>query len=174
VPRFGDPVPLGPGHVVEGFDCGRASLNVWLERHARQAAAVGSARTYVIVDARQERVVAYHALSAAALEREGASSRTVKGMPQYPIPVVLLARLAVDLSVCGRGLGAWLLRDAMLRTLAAADTIGVRAMLVHAIDEDAAAFYLRHGFERSPTDPRHLMILIKDITAAANAASKDR
>jgi len=174
VPRFTEPEPLGPDHVVEGFDCGQTSLNIWLMRHARQAAAVGSARTYVVVDAHQGRVVGYHALAAAALEREAATARIVKGMPQYPIPVVLLARLAVDLSVAGRGLGAWLLGDAMTRTLAAAETIGVRAMLVHAIDQDTAAFYLRHGLEASPTDRRHLMILIKDIAASLNAASQDR
>ena len=159
---------------LEGFDCGRASLNVWLVRYARQAAAVGSARTYVILDAQQARVVGYYALTAAGLERDSATARIVKGMPQYPIPVVLLARLAVDLSVAGRGLGAWLLRDAMMRTLAAAETIGVRAMLVHAIDQHAAGFYLRHGLEASPTEPRHLMILIKDIAASLNAVSQDR
>jgi GNAT superfamily N-acetyltransferase len=174
VPRFGDPEPLGPGHVIAGFDCGRSSLNVWLERYARQAATSGSARTYVIIDAHQERVVGYHALTAAALERDGATPRVIKGMPQYPIPVVLLARLAVDLSVAGRGLGAELLRDAMMRALVASETIGVRAMLVHAIDGDARAFYRRHGLEPSPTDPLHLMILIKDIAAAANSASTDR
>lgn len=173
MPRFGDPEPLRRDHVVEGFDCGRASLNLWLVRHARQAAAAGSARTYVVLDAEQARVVGYHALTAAGLEREAATARIIKGMPQYPIPVVLLARLAVDLSVSGRGLGAWLLRDAMTRTLAAAETIGVRAMLVHAVDEEAAAFYLRHGLEASPTDPRHLMILIKDIVVALDAVSKD-
>jgi len=174
VPRFGDPEPLGPDHVVEGFDCGRTSLNVWLIRYARQAAAVGSARTYVVVDAQQARVVGYHALAAAGLEREAATARIVTRMPQYPIPVVLLARLAVDLSVIGGGLRAWLLRDAMTRTLAAAETIGVRAMLVHAIDQDAAGFYLRHGLEPSPTEPRHLMILIKDIAASLNVVSQNR
>ena len=174
MPRFSEPEPLGPDHVLEGFDCGRASLNVWLARYARQASAVGSARTYVVLDAHQRRVVGYHALAAAGLERDSATARIVKRMRQYPIPVVLLARLAVDISVAGRGLGAWLLRDAMSRTLAAAETIGVRAMLVHAIDQDAAAFYLRHGLEASPTDPRHLMILIKDIAASLNATSQDR
>ena len=172
MPRFSEPEPLGPDHVVEGFDCGRVSLNVWLVRYARQAAA--SARRYVTVDAQQGRVVGYHALTAGALEREPATARLVKGTPHHPIPAVLLARLAVDLSVTGRGLGSWLLRDAMTRTLAAAETIGVRAMLVHAIDQDTAAFYLRHGLEASPTDPRHLMILIKDIAASLNAASQDR
>ena len=147
---------------------------MWLARYASQAAAAGSARTYVVVDEQQKRVVGYHALTAAGLERDSATARIVKGMPQYPIPVVLLARLAVDVSVAGRGLGGWLLRDAMMRTLAAADAIGVRAMLVHAIDQEAAGFYLRHGLEASPTDPRHLMILIKDIAASLDAASQDR
>lgn len=170
--RFGDPEPLSPDHVLEGFDCGRASLNVWLIRHARQAAAIGSARTYVVVDSDQKRVVGYDALTAAGIERESATARILKGMPQYPIPMVLLARLAVDLSVVRRGLGAWLLRDAMLRTLATSETIGVRAMLVHAIDEEARVFYLRHGFQPSPTDPLHLMILIKDIANAVEAAKE--
>jgi GNAT superfamily N-acetyltransferase len=91
-------------------------------------------------------------------------------MPRYPIPVVLLARLAVDNSVVGRGIGAWLLRDAMTRTLAAANTIGVRALLVHAIDDQARAFYLRHGLQPSPTDPLHLMIMLKDIAASLRTA----
>lgn len=170
--RFHDPEPLSADLVLEGFDCGRASLNVWLTRYALQADASGSARTYVVVDSEQERVVGYHALSAAAVEREAATARVVKGMPRYPIPVVLLARLAVDVSVTGRGLGAWLLRDAMTRSLAASETIGVRAMLVHAIDDEARGFYLRHGLKPSPTDELHLMILIKDIAAALDAAGR--
>jgi GNAT superfamily N-acetyltransferase len=169
VARFSDPEPLGPEHVVDGFDCGCTSLNAWLVRYARQATAGGSARTYVVVDADQQRVVGYHALTAAGIERQSATSRVVKGMPRYPVPVVLLARLAVDVTVTGRGLGAWLLRDAMLRALAAADTIGVRALLVHALDDDARAFYVRHGFEPSPTDRLHLMILLKDIAASLEA-----
>jgi len=174
VARFGDPELLGADHVLDGFDCGRASLDAWLDRHARQAAAAGSARTYVVVDSEPCRVVGYHALAAAGVEREAATARVLKGMPRYPVPVVLLARLAVDVSVARRGLGAWLLRDAMTRTLAASRTIGVRAMLVHAIDEDARAFYIRHGLKPSPTDPLHLMILIKDIATALDAATRTR
>jgi len=172
VPRFGDPEPLNSDHALERFDCGRASLNQWLQRHAHQAAAAGSARTYVTVDSEQNRVVGYYALTAAGLEREAATVRTTKGMPRYPIPVVLLARLAVDSTVTGRGLGAWLLRDAMFRTMAAARTIGVRAMLVHAVDDGARDFYLGHGLEPSPTDPLHLTILIKNIAAAVGTASR--
>jgi GNAT superfamily N-acetyltransferase len=174
VQRFGDPEPLGDGHVLDGFDCGRSSLNVWLSRYARQAAAVGSARTYVVVDSDQARVVGYHALTAAAVETEGATPRAIKGMPRYPVPAVLLARLAVDGSVVGHGVGAWLLRDAMLRTVSAADAIGVRVMLVHALDDNARRFYLRHGLEPSPTDPLHLMILVGDIVASMGSTTRDR
>jgi GNAT superfamily N-acetyltransferase len=166
VQRFSDPEPLGDGHVLDGFDCGRASLDVWLSRYARQAAAVGSARTYVVVDSEQARVIGYHALTAAAVETQAATSRAIKGMPRYPVPAVLLARLAVDRSVVGRGIGAWLLRDAMLRTVSAADTIGVRVMLVHDLDQNARRFYVGHGLEPSPTDPLHLMILVRDIVAS--------
>jgi predicted N-acetyltransferase YhbS len=118
-------------------------------------------------------VVGYHSLAAAGVEREAATPRVIKGMPRYPIPVILLARLAVDVSVSRRGLGGWLPRDAMTRTLSASETIGVSAMLVHAIDDDARRFYRRHGFEPSPTDELHLMILTKNIAAALDAASQD-
>ena len=105
MPRLGDPEPLTTDHAVERFDCGRASLNQWLQRHALQAAAAGSARTDVTVDAQQSRVVGYHGLTAAGIEREAATARTTKGMPRYPILVVLLARLAIDSTVTGHGLG---------------------------------------------------------------------
>jgi len=170
VPRFQDPEPLGASHRLEGFDCGTESLNVWLERHARQAQSVGSARTYVIDDAEQGRVVGYHALAAASVTRNEATARAARGMPRHPIPAILLARLAVDTSVQGHGLGAWLLRDAMLRTLSAAEEVGIRVLLVHAIDDTAASFYTRHGFETSPTDPLNLQMPIKDIRLAVEQA----
>jgi len=170
VPRFGDPRPLGAGDKVEDFDCGISSLSVWLSRHARAAAAAGSARTFVILDSRQERVVGYHALAAAEVRHAVATERVRKGMPRYPIPVILLARLAVDRSVQERGLGAWLLADAMRRAVSAAEAIGIRALVVHALDERARTFYQRHGLESSATDPQHLMILIKDIRAALDVA----
>jgi GNAT superfamily N-acetyltransferase len=91
-------------------------------------------------------------------------------MPRHPIPAALLARLAVDQSVQGHGIGAWLLRDAMLRTLAAAESVGIRVLLVHAINDNARRFYERHGFEASSTDPRNLQMLMKDVRASAEAA----
>ena len=163
MPRFGDPEPLGPDHPLGGFDCGVDSLNTWLPKHARGAAASGSARTYVIEDAEQSRVVGYHALCAASVSQREASARAGRGMPGHPIPAVLLARLAVDRSVQGRGVGAFLLRDAMARTFAAAAGLGIRVMLVHALDESARGFYLHHAFEPSPTDPMNLQLLVKDI-----------
>jgi GNAT superfamily N-acetyltransferase len=156
--------------VVDGFDCGTESLNRWLQRHAGQAQGAGSARTYVVHDEVQGRVVGYHAIAAASVTPDEATSRAARGMPRHPIPAILLARLAVDSSAQGRGLGAWLLRDAMLRTLSAADEVGIRVLLVHAIDERAAAFYERHGFEASATDALNLQMLVKDIRLAVEHA----
>jgi GNAT superfamily N-acetyltransferase len=161
--RFGDPEPLDAGHTLEGFDCGVGSLNIWLIEHARQAAAAGSARTFVMVDSKQERVCGYYALAAAAVAHEQATERARKGQPRHPIPAVLLARLAVDASVQGRGVGAWLLQDAMRRALSASDAVGMRVLLVHALDDNARDFYERWGFEPSPTDPLNLQMLFKDI-----------
>jgi GNAT superfamily N-acetyltransferase len=172
VPRFEEPEALAPGHDVVKFDCGIASLNVWLTRHAAQAAAAGSARTFVVVDAEQQRVVGYHALTAASIAHEQATPRAATGMPRHPIPAALIARLAVDVSVQGRGIGAWLLRDAMLRTLSAAESVGIRVLLVHALDDDARSFYERHGFEASPTDPLNLQMLMKDLRAAVDEAGR--
>ncbi len=100
------------------------------------------------------------------MRHENAAERLTKGMPRLDIPAVLLARLAVDSAVQGRGLGAWLLRDAMLRTVAVSNEVGIRALLVHAIDDSARAFYTRFGFEPSPTDRHNLQIIIKDIQAS--------
>ena len=168
--RFRDPEPLAGGHDVDAFKCGVESLDQWLKKHARQAMAIGSARTFVVHDDEQDRVVGYHALTAASIERSEATSRAAKGMPRHPIPAALLARLAVDQSVQGRGLGAWLLRDAMLRTLSAADALAIRVLLVHAIDDRAKRFYERHGFAPSPTDSFNLQLLLKDLRAAVEQA----
>lgn len=163
MPRFGDPERLTDSHQVDVFNCGVRSLDIWLVDHALQANRGGSAQTYVVTDAEQEgRVVGYHAIAAASVERAAATSRAARGMPD-PIPAVLLARLAVDQSVQGEGIGAWLLQDAMRRTLSVADELGVRILLVHAIDESARAFYERFGFEQSASNPFNLQLLIKDL-----------
>jgi GNAT superfamily N-acetyltransferase len=168
--RFGDPELLRPQHEVHGFSCGERSLDIWLCKHARSAGGTGSARTYVIVDATQQRVVGYHALTVAEIDHVEATASVAKGMPRYPIPAVLLARLAVDRSAQGQGLGSFLLRDAMARAAAAAEEVGIRALLVHALTPKARAFYLRHGLQPSPTDEMHLMIPIKGIRASMAAA----
>lgn len=161
--RFGDPEPLAAEHTLEGFDCGVESLNIWLIEHARQAAAAGSARTFVMVDSKQARVCGYYALAAAAITHEHATERARRGQPRHPIPAVLLARLAVDASVQGRGVGAWLLQDALRRSLSASEAVGMRVLLVHALDDNARGFYQRWGFEPSPTDRLNLQMLFKDI-----------
>jgi GNAT superfamily N-acetyltransferase len=168
--RFSDPELLARRHKLEGFDCGVESLNIWLLAHARGAAGVGSARTYVITDHDQDRVVGFHALNAASITHVEATGGVAKGVPRHPIPMILLARLAVDNSVKGEGLGAFLLRDAMVRAVGASEEIGARGLLVHALDDDAAAFYRHFGLEPSPTDKHNLQITIKAIRQAIAGA----
>jgi GNAT superfamily N-acetyltransferase len=170
VPRFLDPQPLDNEHRINGFECGVGSLDIWLIKHARAAAGAGSARTYVVVDSTQVRVVGYHALSLASIEHIDATPRAQKGMPRNPIPAMLLARLAVDKAAQGKGIGAFLLRDAMSRALSVAEQAGMRLLLVHAVNEDARAFYEHFGFETSPTDPMNLQLLVKDIRLALDKA----
>jgi GNAT superfamily N-acetyltransferase len=157
---IGAPQPLQAGHPLDTFDCGNAALNEWLMRHARQAHGSGSARTYVVLDAR--RVAGYFSLAVGQIDSLDAPERVRKGMGNYPIPVVILARLAVSLADQGRGLGVGLLQEAIRRTLVVADQAGVRALLTHPIDDAAARFYLRFGFEASPAREQQLILLLKD------------
>jgi len=163
------PEPLARHHGLDGFVCGEPALDEWLARHARPAHAAGAARVYVVTtDDDLAIVVGYYAVAAAHVEPAGATDRARKGQPTHrPVPAVLLARLAVAGQHQGGGLGRSLLQDVLLRSLAAADPIGVRVVLVHAKNERAKAWYQRYGFEESPTDPFHLMLLIKDVRALA-------
>jgi predicted N-acetyltransferase YhbS len=161
-PRYDAPSPLAAEHDLAGFRCGDAALDEWLHRYALVNQAAGSARTYVAT--RAGRVVGYYALSSGAVSRADAPGRVGKAMPE-PVPVLLLGRLAVDRAEQGKGLGAYLLQDAILRTLNVAEQIGVRALLAHASNESAAAFYARFGFEPSPTDALHMLLLLKDARA---------
>ena len=154
------PEVLNTGHCVSPFDCGKPVLNDWLVRHARQSQASGSAKTFVVVD--RDRIVGYFSLTVGQVDTLEAPERIRKGMGQYPIPVVLLARLAVSLHHQGRGIGRGLLQDAIRRTLVMAEHAGIRALLAHPIDEDAARFYLRFGFVASPLCERQLLLLLKD------------
>jgi GNAT superfamily N-acetyltransferase len=172
LPRFSDPERLSAEHAVSGFDCGVGSLNIWLERHARTASAAGSAQTFVVTDGSQGgRVVGYYALAVASITHEEATKRATRGMPRHEIPAVLLARLAVDESVQRQGIGAFLLRDAMMRAITVSEEAGVRLMLVHAVNDEARRFYERFGFEPSPTDDMNLQMIIKDIRASLDAAA---
>lgn len=169
MPRFLDPQPLGSEHRINGFDCGVGSLGIWLVKHARAAAGAGSARTYVVMDTKQDRVVGYHALSLASIDHADAIDRGRKGMPKHPIPAMLLARLAVDKTVQGKGIGAFLLRDAMSRALSVAEQAGMRLLLVHALNGQARAFYEHFGFEPSPSNAMNLQLLVKDIRLALDS-----
>jgi ribosomal protein S18 acetylase RimI-like enzyme len=162
-PPLHGPVLLEQSHDVSGFDCGAVPLNDYLRKHAWHNNQNRSARTYVVL--RGNQVVGYYSLAAASVQRDQATARVVKGLAKHPIPVVLLARLAIDQTEKGRGLGSALLKDALLRSLQAADIIGCRAVLVHAKDQAAQSFYRKFGFESYPIDEFHLFLLIKDIHA---------
>jgi GNAT superfamily N-acetyltransferase len=142
------------------FDCAKPALNEWLLRHARQAQTSGSARTFVVTDG--DRVAGYFSLTVGQIDILDAPERIRKGMGQYPIPVVILARLAVDRAYQGRGIGVGMLQDAIRRTLVIAEQAGIRAMLTHPLDEDASRFYQRFGFIASPLREQQLLLLLKD------------
>ena len=157
------PEPLAEHHDVEAFASGMESLDIWLKRRAMKNQATGASRTFVACDGR--RVVAYYALASSAITLDDASGRFRRNMPN-PIPVVVLGRLAVDRSLQGKGLGRALVRDAGYRVIQAADTIGIRGMIVHALSTEAKAFYERVGFDPSPLDPMILMITLSDLNSS--------
>ncbi|MEO8597806.1 MAG: GNAT family N-acetyltransferase [Candidatus Solibacter sp.] len=162
---------LSKDHDLGHFDCGNEALNLWLKRFAWANVRNDSARVYV-AHRRDQVVVGYHALTAGSVSRGDAPDRIGRGLAAHPIGVVVLGRLAVDRSQQGRGLGVTLLQDALLRAEHAADTVGVRAVLVQAIDAAARSFYLRFGFSPSPVDEMRLMLLMKDLRAFLGAKPK--
>ncbi len=155
------PILLAKSHKIADFDCGKQPLNNFLIKYALQNQAAGGARTYALT--RADRVIGYYSLAPASVSPEDTSVRVNKGQGKYPVPVILMARFAIDISEQGKGLGKALFRDALRRALAGADAIGGRAFLVHAKDQEARNFYLKFGMEESPTDPLHLFFLFKDI-----------
>lgn len=155
------PTPLNISHDTSAFDCGKPALNAFLQRHALTNQSGGSARTFVV--AHENRVVGYYSLTAAAIDHEQASERVRKGQPRHPIPAILMARFAIDLSAQGQGLGRALFRDAILRALNVTEEMGARAFVVDAKDEEAVAFYKRFGMEAAPDNPQRLYLLFKDI-----------
>jgi GNAT superfamily N-acetyltransferase len=154
------PQPLADLHELNDFFCGVASLDEWLWRRARANQVSGASRTFVVAD--NHRVVGYYALASGAIAVEISVGRFRRNMPA-PIPVAVLGRLAIDRSQQGRGLGRVLFRDCALRVVHAADTLGIRGIVVHAISEQAKAFYLALGFEPSPAEPMTLMVTLADI-----------
>jgi GNAT superfamily N-acetyltransferase len=164
---------LSAEHETAAFDCGSKAQTTWLRRNALQAHSSDSARVYVVCRAETRRVVGYYALAAGAVERDAAPPRAVAGLGRYPVPVVVLTRLGVDVEEQGTGVGAALVRDAFLQTASIADRLGVRALIIHAETPEAAAFYRRIDprFDESPTDPLHLILLMKDLRRAIRDAA---
>jgi len=161
--RVGAPTRLTSEHDVSTFDCRVPVLDDWLKRRALQNELSRASRTYVTIA--DGHVLGYYALATGAVVQAAATGRVRRNMPE-PIPVMVLGRLAVDRSHQGAGLGSALLKDALLRTLAAAEIAGIRAVVLHAISEDARRFYLRHGFAQSPLDPMTMMVPLADVAKA--------
>jgi GNAT superfamily N-acetyltransferase len=161
------PESLGSSHYIDFFDCGKPALNDWLVRHARQAQGSGSAKTFVVTDDNL-RVIGYFSLTVGQIDTLEAPERIRKGMGQYPIPVAILGRLAVSKDHQGRGIGIGLLQDAIRRSLMIAEQAGIRAILTHPIDEEAAHFYKRFGFIASPLQDQQFLLLLKDAKRWAN------
>jgi predicted N-acetyltransferase YhbS len=155
---------LHRGHDLDSFDCGREALNRFVIRFALQNQQAGASQTYVALAG--EEIAGYYTLVVGQVEYSDAPERLTKGLARHPVPIMLLARLAIATSWQGKGLGAGLLKDAMLRTLQAADIAGIRAFAVHAKDDEAKSFYERFDFIASPSDPFHLFRLLKEIRAA--------
>ena len=160
------PMPLTEHHLTDGFSCGEDSLDQWLKQRSLKNQIQGASRTFVVCDGM--RVVAYYALASGAVTSLEATGRFRRNMPD-PIPVVVLGRLAVDLTLHGKGFGRALVCDAGLRVIQAASAIGIRGMTVHALTDEAKVFYEKVGFEPSPLDPHLLMITLADLIDANGA-----
>ncbi len=162
VSQLTPPEPMANQHELEEFRCDEASLDDWLRRRARANQVGGASRTYVVCDGNY--AIGYYALASGVIAVESAPGRFRRNMPN-PIPVAVLARMAVDLNWHGRGIGRALFRDAASRVAQAADAMGLRGIVVHAISEQAKSFYLALGFDPSPSEPMTLMVTLADIRA---------
>lgn len=157
---FKEPAPLASSHDLSTFDCGNDALNSWLRRHALRNQESRAARCFVV--AVRDRVVGYYALAAGSVVQAEATGKIRRNMPES-VPMALLGRLAVDKSAQGFGVGAGLLQDALLRVVQASDHLGIRGVLVDAIDDKAAAFYMKFGFRPSGALPLKLMVTLSEI-----------
>ena len=151
---------------TDAFDCGQAALNQFLQRYALVSQKANSAQTYVCCQG--DVVVGFYSLAVGSIDPEAAPPRVMKGLARHPVPIMILARLAVDKEHQRKGLGQALLKDALLRTAQAADIAGIRCLLVHAKDDSARRWYELWEFEPSPTDPYHLFLMLKDLKSLLN------
>ena len=157
--QFSAPQKLTASHDVSQFECGEPALDTWLKRRALQNEETGASRTYVLCTGQE--IAGYYALATGAIAHAEAAGRVKRNMPN-PVPVIIIGRLAIASKFQGRGIGTALLRDAVLRTFQAAEIAGIRAILIHAISEQAKHFYEKHGFTPSPADPMTLMITVTE------------
>ena len=157
---LGCPEPLQEYHELSAFDCGEVALNDWLKQRARKNEILGASRTFVVCEGKQ--VLGFYALAAGSVTHDLVANKVKRNMPE-PIPVIVLGRLAIDKTWQGRGLGYSLLQDALLRCQAAAKHIGARALLVHALSEQAKQFYEYFGFRASPLNDRPLMLVLSEV-----------
>ncbi len=158
---------LNASHLTASFDCGIQDLNNFLIEYALHNQRANSANTYVACE--ENTVIGFYTLAVGSVIHAQAPARITKGLARHPVPVMILARLAVDRTHHGEGIGSGLLKDALLRTILASEIAGIRALLVHAKDENAREWYQRFDFDPSPTDPLHLYLLLKDIRKALNS-----
>lgn len=159
---YAGPVLLSSEHVLSGFDCGTPALNEWLVRRALTNQSAGTSRTWVVTESEAGRVVAFYASSTGSVLRSNTPKRFGRNQPEQ-LPALLLARLAVDDTHKGHGLGASLLKHFMLKAIEVAESVGVRLLLVHAKNDQAKSFYQHHGFTESPVDPLTLMMLLPKV-----------
>lgn len=152
---------LAAGDNTDDFDCGQPALNQFLQRYALVNQKAGSAQTYICCHG--EKIAGFYSLAVGSVDPNTAPSRVTKGIARHPVPVMILARLAVDQRHQRKGLGQALLKDALQRTAQAADIAGIRCLLVHAKDDNARTWYESWEFDPSPSDPYHLFLLLKDI-----------
>ena len=160
---------LETNHDVSTFSSGNEALDIWLRRHALAAQRMDTVRTFIAT--RSGRIVGYFSLSMGSVLRADAPAKLVRGMPAYPVGMVLLARLAVDQSQQGKGFGAMLLAEALRKAVAAGEVAAARLIVVDAVNEDAAAFYERYGFVRAPENPHRLYRRMKDVRASLDSSA---